>query len=63
VARLACPSLLFKSEAIVHPDEIIKYIDLRECQLSYNPLLMAELWEASATKDASLLGAVAAQAA
>ncbi|HAE23561.1 MAG TPA: amylosucrase [Spirochaetaceae bacterium] len=55
VARLACPSLLFKSEAIVHPDDIYKYIDLRECQLSYNPLLMAELWEASATKDASLL--------
>ncbi|MFH2114755.1 MAG: alpha-amylase family protein [Spirochaetota bacterium] len=55
VARLACPSLLFKSEAIVHPDEIIKYIDPRECQLSYNPLLMAELWEASATKDARLL--------
>ena len=55
VARLACPSLLFKSEAIVHPDEIIRYIDPRECQLSYNPLLMAELWEASATKDARLL--------
>jgi amylosucrase len=55
VARLACPSLLFKSEAIVHPDEIIQYIDPRECQLSYNPLLMAELWEASATKDVSLL--------
>ena len=55
VARLACPSLVFKSEAIVHPEEIIKYIDLRECQLSYNPLLMAELWEASATKDARLL--------
>jgi len=55
VARLACPSLLFKSEAIVHPDDIAKYIDLRECQLSYNPLLMAELWEAAATKNASLL--------
>ena len=55
VARLACPSLLFKSEAIVHPDEIIKYIDPRECQLSYNPLLMAELWEAAATKDVRLL--------
>jgi len=55
IARLACPSLLFKSEAIVHPDDIAKYIDLRECQLSYNPLLMAELWEASATKDARLL--------
>ena len=55
VARLACPSLLFKSEAIVHPDDIVKYIDLRECQLSYNPLLMAELWEAAATKQTNLL--------
>lgn len=55
VARLACPSLLFKSEAIVHPDDIARYISLRECQLSYNPLLMAELWEAAATKDVRLL--------
>lgn len=55
MARLACPSLLFKSEAIVHPDDIAKYIDLRECQLSYNPLLMAELWEAAATKEVRLL--------
>jgi len=55
VARLACPSLLFKSEAIVHPDDIARYIDLRECQLSYNPLLMAELWEAAATKETKLL--------
>ena len=55
VARLACPSLVFKSEAIVHPDQIVQYIDLRECQLSYNPLLMAELWEAAATKEVRLL--------
>lgn len=55
VARLVCPSLLFKSEAIVHPDDIAKYIDMRECQLSYNPLLMAELWEAAATKEVKLL--------
>jgi amylosucrase len=55
VARLACPSLLFKSEAIVHPDDILKYINPRECQLSYNPLLMAELWEAAATKQTKLL--------
>jgi len=54
-ARLCCPSLLFKSEAIVHPDDIARYIDLRECQLSYNPLLMAELWEAAATKETRLL--------
>lgn len=54
-ARLVAPSLLFKSEAIVHPDDILSYIDLRECQLSYNPLLMAELWEAAATKEVRLL--------
>ncbi len=55
VARIAAPSLLFKSEAIVHPDDVVKYIDGRECQLSYNPLLMATIWEATATRNASLL--------
>ncbi len=56
VARIASPALLFKSEAIVHPDEVAKYIDPRECQLSYNPLLMALLWNSLATRDANLLG-------
>ena len=55
VARIVCPSLLFKSEAIVHPDEIVQYVDERECQLSYNPLLMAELWETAATRETRLL--------
>lgn len=54
-AKIVAPSLLFKSEAIVHPAEIAKYIDTEECQLSYNPLLMAELWEACATKEVRLL--------
>ncbi|MDQ1595062.1 MAG: amylosucrase, partial [Arthrobacter pascens] len=55
VCRLAAPSLLFKSEAIVHPDEVAQYIDPAECQLSYNPLQMALIWEALATRDVSLL--------
>ncbi|KIS27484.1 amylosucrase [Arthrobacter sp. SPG23] len=55
VCRLAAPSLLFKSEAIVHPDEVALYIDPAECQLSYNPLQMALIWEAMATRDVSLL--------
>jgi amylosucrase len=55
VCRLAAPSLLFKSEAIVHPDEVVQYIDPAECQLSYNPLEMALTWEALATRDARLL--------
>lgn len=55
LCRIAAPSLLFKSEAIVHPDEVVTYIDTAECPISYNPLLMALSWEALATLDASLL--------
>ncbi len=55
LARIAAPSLLFKSEAIVHPDEVLRYIHPGECQLSYNPLLMALLWEALATREVRLL--------
>ncbi|MFP4476467.1 MAG: amylosucrase [Desulfatibacillaceae bacterium] len=55
LARIAAPSLAFKSEAIVHPDEVIRYISPDECQLSYNPLLMALLWEALATREVRLL--------
>ena len=55
VLRIAAPSLLFKSEAIVHPDEVIRYIGAGECQLSYNPLLMALLWNSLATREVRLL--------
>ena len=55
VTRIATPALLFKSEAIVHPDEVIKYIRPDECQLSYNPLLMALLWESLATREVRML--------
>jgi len=55
VCRLAAPGLVFKSEAIVHPDEVVRYIDRKECQLSYNPTLMALLWESLATRETRLL--------
>jgi amylosucrase len=55
LARITAPSLLFKSEAIVHPDEVLRYIHPGECQLSYNPLLMALLWESLATREVKLL--------
>jgi amylosucrase len=55
LARIAAPALHFKSEAIVHPDEVVKYISMGESQLSYNPLLMALCWEALATRDVKLL--------
>ncbi len=54
-ARISAPALLFKSEAIVHPDDVAKYIDPAECQLSYNPLLMALLWNSLATRQVELL--------
>ena len=53
--RIAAPSLLFKSEAIVHPDEVAKSISSQECQLSYNPLLMALLWNSLATREVRML--------
>jgi amylosucrase len=55
IARIAAPALHFKSEAIVHPDEVVKYISPNEAQLSYNPLLMALCWEALATREVKLL--------
>lgn len=55
VTRMAAPGLLFKSEAIVHPDEVVRYISPNECQLSYNPTLMALCWESLATRSTRLL--------
>lgn len=54
-ASIAAPAVLFKSEAIVHPDDVKSYISTNECELSYNPLLMALLWEALATREIRLL--------
>lgn len=55
LARIGAPAMAFLSEAIVHPDEVISYIDRAECPLSYNPLQMALGWEALATRDVRLL--------
>ncbi|QDV69877.1 Amylosucrase [Rosistilla carotiformis] len=55
LCSIATPGLLFKSEAIVHPDDVVKYIGERECQVSYNPTLMALLWESLATRSVRLL--------
>jgi amylosucrase/maltose alpha-D-glucosyltransferase/alpha-amylase len=55
LVHIAAPAMVFKSEAIVHPDEVAKYISTEECQLSYNPNLMALLWNSLATRDVKLL--------
>lgn len=53
--KIAAPATIFLSEAIVHPDEVRKYIHREECQLSYNPQLMALLWNSLATRETNVL--------
>jgi len=58
--EIAAPAVEYKSEAVVHPDEVVKYLGEGdragyECDLSYNPTLMALLWEALATREVRLL--------
>lgn len=55
VARIAAPAMALLSEAIVAPDEVRRYVAAEECPLSYNPQLMALLWEALATRDVRVL--------
>ncbi|MGD8319280.1 MAG: amylosucrase [Gemmatimonadota bacterium] len=55
VAAIAAPGMALMSEAIVHPDEVRKYVGVDECPLSYNPQLMALLWDALATRDVRVL--------
>lgn len=52
--------MLFIADAIVAPGEISKYfgedaIMAKECEIAYNAILMALLWDAVATKNAKLL--------
>ncbi|MCR9115480.1 MAG: alpha-amylase family glycosyl hydrolase [bacterium] len=55
LTKIVAPGVIFKSEAIVHPDEVVQYISVDECQISYNPTLMALCWESLATRNTSLL--------
>lgn len=54
--QIACPGTIFLAEAIVAPQEIIKYFGqtdtvTNECDLAYNATLMTLLWESMATKN------------
>lgn len=55
LVKIAAPALAFKSEAIVHPVEVARYIAPEEAPISYNPTLMALLWETLATREVRLL--------
>jgi len=58
--QVTAPGVLFIAEAIVAPIEIIKYfgedaVIAKECEIAYNATYMALLWDAVATRNASLL--------
>ena len=58
--QVTAPGVLFIAEAIVAPVEVAKYfgedaIHAKECEVAYNATFMALLWDAVATKSASLL--------
>ena len=60
VMQIAAPAVIFKSEAIVHPDDVVRYFGLgeragQECQISYHPMLMVLLWDALATRKVNLM--------
>ncbi|MGF1669850.1 MAG: alpha-amylase family glycosyl hydrolase, partial [Balneolaceae bacterium] len=58
--RITAPSVVLKSEAIVSPKEIIKYLGTGgyegfECDLGYNATLMNHMWHALACQNTHLL--------
>lgn len=60
LVRMAAPGVLFKSEAIVAPDDIIQYLGAggmegKVCEIGYNATLMNHLWHALAAENTHLL--------
>ncbi len=60
LVRMVAPGVLFKSEAIVAPDDIIKYLGAggmegKVCEIGYNATLMNHLWHALASENTHLL--------
>ncbi|MDO5629007.1 MAG: alpha-amylase family protein [Mobilicoccus sp.] len=59
VARIACPALAFKAEAIVAPHELVAYLGTgrftgKVSDLAYHNTLMVQIWSMLATKDTTL---------
>jgi amylosucrase len=60
LVRMVAPGVLFKSEAIVAPEDIIKYLgsggfEGKACEIGYNATLMNHLWHALAAENTHLL--------
>jgi amylosucrase len=59
VARIACPAMLFKAEAIVAPQDLVHYLGQgahhgKVSDIAYHNSLMVQIWSMLAAKDASL---------
>ncbi len=59
VARIACPAVAFKAEAVVSPDELLAYLgqgryEGKVCELAYHNSLMVQVWSMLATRDVRL---------
>ncbi len=51
--KIAAPGVIFKAEAIVQPNDIVKYLGggiADECEIAYNASFMVYLWDAMATQ-------------
>lgn len=58
IVQQVCPSVIFLGEAIVQPDEIVKYFgdwEEKECNVMYNASFMVLLWNSLATRDIRLM--------
>lgn len=58
IAKIVCPGVIFKGEAIVSPDEILSYfggLEGKECDTMYNASFMVLLWNSIATKDTGVM--------
>lgn len=57
-SKIVAPGVLFKAEAIVQPEEIVKYLGndgVEECEIAYNASYMVYLWDAMATGNKKIL--------
>jgi amylosucrase len=60
VARIATPAVAFKAEAIVSPNDLVRYLGAgrhqgNECDLAYHNVLMVLLWSALASQRVGML--------
>ena len=59
VARIACPAVLFKAEAIVAPRDLVHYLGQgahhgKVSDIAYHNSLMVQIWSMLATRDVTL---------